>query len=203
MQCFGTFCAQLWLGSVGRCSFLCLANAGCWRQALRRNPRRTISLIDNVLKLHSQEKLLHCDLKPDNVIWNGMDALILDFGHAQRIGEVSPVPGTYGFEAPEVKQGKVNTTSTDSFSFGRLLLKVLDRATEKCKTLHLVAEGLCMSDVRHRMSLQDALNKLITIQNDDRELELLSRKKSRILTMTCAEGGTLSPTNNSFFMTTQ
>lgn len=157
------------------------------------------SLIENVSKLHSKARLLHCDLKPQNVVWNGMDVIVLDFGHAQKIGEVSPVPGTDGFEAPEVKRGEVNTTSTDAFSVGKLLLTVMGRATGKCKKLHDIAEGLCMSDVRHRMSLQDALNKLILTQNDGRDLHSL--KKAKFLTMNCAEGSALSPSNAPLFMT--
>jgi serine/threonine protein kinase len=71
-------------------------------------PVYAISLIGNVLKLHSKANILHCDLKPQNVIWNGTDAILLDSEHAQIIGDVSPIPGTTGFEAPEVERGQAH-----------------------------------------------------------------------------------------------
>lgn len=47
-------------------------------------PRFAISLVGNVLKLHSAASILHCDFKPHNVIWNGVVDVLLDFGNAQR-----------------------------------------------------------------------------------------------------------------------
>jgi serine/threonine protein kinase len=125
-----------------------------------------ISLIGNVLKLHSKANILHCDLKPQHVIWNGTEAILLDFGHAQIIGEVSPIPGTTGFEAPEVEQGQANTHSTDAFSVGKLLLTAIDRFTEKDESLQSVAHGLCMPEWQSRLSLQDAYRKLKEHQKD-------------------------------------
>ena len=81
----------------------------------------SISLIENVLKLHTKANIMHCDIKLQNVQWNGesKSVVLLDFGYAQRIEEVCPVLGTSGFEAPEVVQGQENTPKTDAFSEGR------------------------------------------------------------------------------------
>ena len=70
------------------------------------------SLLENAMKLQSNPNIFHCDMKPRNVVWNGTNAVLLDFGRAQRVEQVLPVPGTEGFEAPEVEQGLANTYST-------------------------------------------------------------------------------------------
>ena len=139
------------------------------------------SLINNVSKLHSKAKILHCDLKPENVVWNGTNVLLLDFGRAQRIGEVVPVPGTSGFEAPEVEQGLANTCSTDAFSVGKLLLAAINRFERKDKAvqyLQSIGEGLCVPERQHRLSLKDADSKL---KEFERRHMRPSHKKAKIV----------------------
>ena len=126
----------------------------------------SLSVIENVSRLHSKGRILHCDLKPENVLWNGSTITLLDFGHAQKVGEVSPVPGTSGYEAPEIAQGHPNTRLTDAFSVGKLLLAGIDRFPEKDKTLLAVAQRLCELDWQHRLSLDDASVELVDHQQN-------------------------------------
>jgi len=95
------------------------------------------------------------------VAWNGSDAVLLDFGHAQRLGQVSPIPGTAGFEAPELEKGLPNTCSTDAFSVGKVLQIELRKFVVKDDVkLQFVAHCLCIPDKQQRMSLRDAYGKL-------------------------------------------
>ena len=135
------------------------------------------SLVENVMKLHSNANSLHCDLKPQNVRVDSTNAILLDFGHAQRIGQVSPVPCTEGFEAPEVVQGLVKSYSTDAFSVGKLLLAAW-QVHRKDAVLQAVSQGLCAPDKQHRMSLQHAFNMLEEHQKGQKRREAKKAKTS-------------------------
>jgi len=65
----------------------------------------SLSLLQNTSRLHSKAGILHCDLKPDNSLWDVDQEKVntIDFGHAQEeTGKSSScVRGTQGFIAPE------------------------------------------------------------------------------------------------------
>jgi Protein kinase domain len=65
-----------------------------------------VSLIDTVHPMHSTALVLHCELSPANVIWNGERVVLIDFGHAQPMCKAYSDYGTKGFEAPELSEGK-------------------------------------------------------------------------------------------------
>lgn len=148
-----------------------VANSGDFFQFCR-------SLIDTVMKLHSKAGMLHCDLKPDNIRWSNGVVRLIDFGHAQSISEATWVPGTQGFEAPEILNRMPCSTKTDAFSVGRIILEVLEMLQEGgwlqeknqqpliCSILHHIAENLADSDPDTRWSLTKASNELRRLQRN-------------------------------------
>ncbi len=126
------------------------------------------SLIETVMKLHNQANLLHCDLKPDNLRWSDGVVRLIDFEHSQCIDNAEWVPGTEGFEAPEILNHMPCSTETDAFSVGRIILTMLDGLLDKesshqnhiCLSLHDIAVKLTDSDSKLRWSLTQALHKI-------------------------------------------
>jgi serine/threonine protein kinase len=68
------------------------------------------------------QPILHCDLKPDNVIISGDDRVhLVDFGHARGSERPAGAAGTPGFRAPEVaRSGGTVSKAADIFSLGAL-----------------------------------------------------------------------------------
>ena len=68
----------------------------------------TISLVNACLKLHNDAKILHCDVKPENLSWDSttLTVSLLDFGHAQLEEDAEWYRGTRGYEAPEIVQSE-------------------------------------------------------------------------------------------------
>ncbi|KAL2462198.1 putative leucine-rich repeat receptor-like serine/threonine-protein kinase [Abeliophyllum distichum] len=105
---------------------------------------------------HSPVKVIHCDLKPSNVLLNDdMTALVSDFGIARLVMTVgggnggiidnmgnstaNMLCGSIGYIAPEYGFGSSTSTKGDVYSFGVL---VLEMVTRKRPTDDMFAEGL-------------------------------------------------------------
>lgn len=70
--------------------------------------------------------IVHRDLKPGNVLMNGGDPVVIDFGIAQvsddvRLTMTGMVMGTPGYLAPEIVEGGNVTTATDWWGWAALL----------------------------------------------------------------------------------
>lgn len=89
-----------------------------------------MSLISAVKDLHEKASLLHCDIKPDNVLWDGTNTCIrlIDFGHSQSEMGAKFYPATEKFEAPEIINRQPHSHKTDAYSVGATILFVLEEA---------------------------------------------------------------------------
>ncbi|KAL6656035.1 hypothetical protein ACP70R_006861 [Stipagrostis hirtigluma subsp. patula] len=91
---------------------------------------------------HSPVKVIHCDLKPSNVLINDdMTALVSDFGISRLVMSVGGVAnaadvgastanmlcGSIGYIPPEYGYGSSPTTKGDVYSFGVLVLEMVTR----------------------------------------------------------------------------
>ena len=70
--------------------------------------------------------ILHCDIKPENILFEGAKPRLGDFGLAKLMSQVKPsiVRGTPCYMAPEVYEGKIEKAS-DIYSFGLVAAEVL------------------------------------------------------------------------------
>ena len=82
----------------------------------------------DVLILLDQKKIMHRDLKPDNVIVTSrLELKLLDFGHSKHaVHAMSLDVGTLGFQAPEIflAQGGYEN-KVDVFAAGVILYQML------------------------------------------------------------------------------
>jgi hypothetical protein len=73
------------------------------------------------------------------------------------------VPGTEGFESPEISGGDVNTCLTDAFSVGKLLLNVIQWLYNPPSKILDIANGLSTPEKEKRMSLEIALEEVTRV----------------------------------------
>nr|KYP32785.1 Cysteine-rich receptor-like protein kinase 11 [Cajanus cajan] len=87
-----------------------------------------------ILYLHEDSHLniIHCDLKPNNILLDRkMNAKISDFGLArimsvdQMQGNTSIISGTYGYMSPEYAMLGQFSVKSDVFSFGVIILEII------------------------------------------------------------------------------
>lgn len=85
----------------------------------------TRQILDGLAYAHAKN-ILHCDIKPANVMIDaGGAARIMDFGIAQQKGAAGSVKGTPGYMAPEAVAGKSLGEGADVFATGLVLYEML------------------------------------------------------------------------------
>lgn len=125
-----------------------------------------ISLITAVHRLH-QAGILHCDIKPSNVVWDATTktASLVDFGHAQTEKGATAYMGTEGYTGPEVgRNSDPHSRKSDAYSVGKTILKVYNGAfggsPPERDQVQRVAQLLALESPVGRMTLEDALDQL-------------------------------------------
>ncbi|KAJ9174768.1 hypothetical protein P3X46_013374 [Hevea brasiliensis] len=105
------------------------------------------------LQHHCGTPIVHCDLKPSNILLNEeMTAHVSDFGLVKFLSNATPscstnqsssnaVRGTIGYCPPEYGMGSQVSTSGDIFSFGIILLEMF---MGKRPTDHMFQEGMSL-----------------------------------------------------------
>jgi serine/threonine protein kinase len=121
------------------------------------------SLIMAVQQLH-QVGILHCDIKPSNVLWDSATktAFLVDFGHAQLEVGATSYTGTDGYTGPEVVRGiRPHSRRSDAFSVGRTILEVGGQAVGAARPgvdrVQRVAYLLAQDVPEDRITLADAI----------------------------------------------
>jgi Protein kinase domain len=122
-------------------------------------------LVQAVIKLHSIG-VLHCDIKPGNVMWDSQEKVVrlVDYGHAQFEVNAKAYPATEGFQAPEIEGGEPHTRMSDGFGVGKTLLWAIKATgiveknghSDHVLRLATVAQALAHDAVSARMSLEEA-----------------------------------------------
>ncbi|XP_022715019.1 probable LRR receptor-like serine/threonine-protein kinase At3g47570 [Durio zibethinus] len=118
---------------------------------------------------HCEIPIVHCDIKPSNVLLDDdMTAHLGDFGLARIIPQCNPqvisdhnssvgLKGTIGYAAPEYGMGSMATKEGDVYSFGILVLEVL---TGKRPTDDMFRDGLNLHKLV-KMSLPDKVEEIV------------------------------------------
>lgn len=109
--------------------------------------------IAQALSFMHSKGLLHCDLKPSNVLLDDeRRCRVVDFGQARTAGEFEGAFGTLGFMPPEQAQDSVHPdTSWDVYGFGATAYKLL---TGQCPRLNEEDR----TKLTHSISPQERLN---------------------------------------------
>lgn len=109
-------------------------SAVCARYQTHDAALALIITIARAVQLAHERGVLHCDLKPENVLFSDKgEPLVSDFGLAHVLDDselmrgASFVGGTRGFMSPEQAQQQALTTASDTFSLGVMLYWLLTR----------------------------------------------------------------------------
>ncbi|KAG2388563.1 hypothetical protein C9374_000002 [Naegleria lovaniensis] len=129
-----------------------------------------ISQMINVLSVISKEKIVHRDIKPDNIlvksvnlVSNEIHVCLTDFGLAKDLkcymNQKSEIKGTMGFIAPEIFDSNNYSTASDIFALG--------------VTIYQLMTG-CQNDITALCKQPDALRKdILTNQRVTYSAELI------------------------------
>ena len=129
--------------------------------------RYATSLLRSIQALHDAG-LLHCDIKPSNIMWRRQSAVhhgsvvVVDFGHAQLVKGARSYRGTRGYTAPEVAVDKEShSAASDAYSVGKTIEQVAEEAgATEDGTLAAIVAGLTKAAAHERLTLKEALDML-------------------------------------------
>ncbi|KAK4594905.1 hypothetical protein RGQ29_018584 [Quercus rubra] len=132
----------------------------------------------NYLHNHCEQKIIHCDLKPSNILLdNDMIAHVSDFGisrllttsndSSQKYTSTIGLKGSIGYAAPEYGMGSEASTEGDVYSYGVLVLEMF---TGRRPTDDMFKNGLNLHNFV-KMSLPKRLIQVVDPMLLPREVE--------------------------------
>nr|XP_023905482.1 probable LRR receptor-like serine/threonine-protein kinase At3g47570 [Quercus suber] len=132
----------------------------------------------NYLHNHCEQKIIHCDLKPSNILLdNDMIAHVSDFGisrllttsndSSQKYTSTIGLKGSIGYAAPEYGMGGEASTEGDVYSYGVLVLEMF---TRRRPTDDMFKDGLNLHNYV-KMSLPKRLIEVVDPMLLPREVE--------------------------------
>ncbi|GKV21200.1 hypothetical protein SLEP1_g31197 [Rubroshorea leprosula] len=141
----------------------------------------------NYLHYHCGKPIVHCDLKPSNVLLdNDMTAHVGDFGLAKFISSESKISnqsstvgvrGTIGYAAPEYGMGSEVSIHGDIYSYGILVLEMM---TGKKPTDNLFEGGFNLHHYA-RMTSPDQIVEIVDPKLvQEAEATIVNRQSSRL-----------------------
>lgn len=169
------------------------------RQWMDENPKPEIAIVISLVKqiiqglraFHRQE-MLHCDLKPENIMINEIGQVkLIDFGSTRIAGVselVNPVTalgnqGTQGYTAPEVILNEQVSQASDQFSLGAIVYEIfastlpyqdkLDKNLTVKKIAQLPYESILMHNPNLPIWMDGAVHKACSLEVANR-YEVLS-----------------------------
>ncbi len=120
---------------------------------------------EGLVEVHGRG-ILHCDIKPANILWDSErdEALLADFGVSVRLAEAVAGAGTLPYMAPEAVAGRL-TAATDVYSLAATLFHLTTGnrpfpGPDEAAYLAQIARGLPVPDPRCRV-LPEPLEQII------------------------------------------
>lgn len=134
-----------------------------------------LQILNAVIYLN-HNKLIHCDIKSDNILLDeAYNAKLVDFGFAEEIGQLPDdglIRGTPSYTAPEVLQGSQNTIQSEIWSLGILLYFMT--------TYHLPFEDDELDGLIHSIiSMKPPMPSFLSPQCSDLILKLMHKSPAR------------------------
>ena len=143
------------------------------------------SMLKDIMKLHAK-RLLHCDIKPANYIWNKETKTgeYVDFGFSRYLKDgvdffISRPRGTKDFKAPEIDRCSTYSTASDLYAIGESLRHIFfhnytteDILSLESKTkIYDLIRNLQRTRPEDRLNAQQALTELRNIYTEELRLE--------------------------------
>lgn len=116
-----------------------------------------IQLSKIVKQLH-KAKIIHCDIKPNNIMYNDGKIYLIDFGSAMLDGEkVEYIQGSKNYSAPEIYHEFVRCPQNDIYSVASMYNQLIE---EDKKDYRIIYGGM-KKDKRERFSSIDKILKIL------------------------------------------
>ena len=139
-----------------------------------------VQVLHALVYLHRQG-ILHCDLKPSNILVTNEGAVkVLDFGISEYRGGLDHpglILGSVAYMAPEVIEGGRPGEASDLYSLGTVMYKMLcgrhpfsctDRAALIARVLSEIPDCAAIADARFGGKLIEVVQRLMSKAPDDR-----------------------------------
>jgi len=140
------------------------------------------SIADGLAAAHALG-IVHCDLKPANVMLAGDEPKVVDFGIARHVTQVASAPrmGTPAYMAPE--QRELVTPAVDCWALGMLLVEALtgalDRGALACSPELAVVIDACLERAPARRPAMAVIANALRGDSDERITETLGEPAPR------------------------